>query len=142
MREVVILGAARTIGGQFGGSLQDLSAPELGAAVVRESIKRSGISPEVVEETIFGNAWQAGAGPNVARLSSVMGGIPVDAPAVTVNVRCGSSIQGFDSGDPGHQGRRCGLRCWLAELKARVGSHMRCRGRAGATAWAMANSST
>ena len=93
MREVVILGAARTIGGQFGGSLKDLNASELGAAAVRESIKRSGITPEVIEQTIFGNAWQAGVGPNAARLSSVMGGVPVDAPAVTVNVRCGSSIQ-------------------------------------------------
>ena len=93
MREVVILGAARTIGGQFGGSFQNLTAPELGAAAVRESIKRSGITPDVIDQTIFGNAWQAGAGPNPARLSSVMGGVPVEAPAVTVNVRCGSSIQ-------------------------------------------------
>ncbi len=93
MREVVILGAARTIGGQFGGSFKNLTAPELGAAVVRESIKRSGITPEVIDQTVFGNAWQAGVGPNAARLSSVMGGVPVEAPAVTVNVRCGSSIQ-------------------------------------------------
>jgi acetyl-CoA C-acetyltransferase len=93
MREVVILGAARTIGGQFGGSFQNLTAPELGAAAVREAVKRSGITPDVIEQTIFGNAWQAGVGPNAARLSSVMGGVPVEAPAVTVNVRCGSSIQ-------------------------------------------------
>ena len=93
MREVVILGAARTIGGQFGGSFKNLTAPELGAAVVRESIKRSGITPEDIDQTVFGNAWQAGVGPNAARLSSVMGGVPVEAPAVTVNVRCGSSIQ-------------------------------------------------
>ncbi len=93
MREVVILGAARTIGGQFGGAFQNLTAPELGAAAVRESIKRSGITPEVIDQTVFGNAWQAGVGPNPARLSSVMGGVPVEAPAVTVNVRCGSSIQ-------------------------------------------------
>lgn len=93
MREVVILGAARTAGGQFGGSFQNLTAPELGAAVVRESIRRSGISADMVEQTIFGNAWQAGVGPNAARLSSVMGGVPVEAPAVSVNVRCGSSLQ-------------------------------------------------
>lgn len=93
MREVVILGAARTIGGQFGGSFQNVTAPELGAAVVREVIARSGIAPDVVEETIFGNAWQAGVGPNAARLCSVMGGVPEDVPAVSVNVRCGSSIQ-------------------------------------------------
>ncbi len=93
MREVVILGAARTVGGQFGGSFQGVSAPELGAAAVKEAIKRSGIAPETVEQTVFGSAWQAGVGPNPARLSSVMGGVPVDAPAVSVNVRCGSSIQ-------------------------------------------------
>jgi acetyl-CoA C-acetyltransferase len=65
----------------------------MGATVVKEVIKRSGISPDVVDQTVFGNAWQAGVGPNAARLSSVMGGVPVDAPAVSVNVRCGSSIQ-------------------------------------------------
>ncbi|HQN19478.1 MAG TPA: acetyl-CoA C-acyltransferase [Syntrophobacteraceae bacterium] len=93
MIEVVILGAARTIGGQFGGSFRDVAAPELGAAVVREAVKRSGIPPETVDQTIFGNAWQAGVGPNAARLCSVMGGVPEDVPAVSVNVRCGSSLQ-------------------------------------------------
>ncbi|RLB58614.1 MAG: thiolase family protein [Deltaproteobacteria bacterium] len=93
MREVVILGSVRTAGGKFGGSLKGLSAPQLGAVVVREAVKRSGISPEVVQQTVFGNAWQAGVGPNAARLSSVWGGIPVDSPAVSVNVRCGSSLQ-------------------------------------------------
>ncbi|SPF50878.1 Acetyl-CoA acetyltransferase [Syntrophobacter sp. SbD1] len=93
MREVVIVGAARTAGGQFGGSLKGVTAPEMGAAVIRETIKRCGIAPDVIEQTVFGNAWQAGVGPNAARLCSVMGGIPVEAPAVSVNVRCGSSIQ-------------------------------------------------
>jgi len=101
MKEVVILGSARTIGGQFGGSLQNLTAPELGAAVVREVVKRSGITPDVIDETIFGNAWQAGVGPNAARLCSVMGGVPVETPAVTVNVRCGSSIQALIFGAQG-----------------------------------------
>jgi len=67
--------------------------PDIGAAVVREVVKRSGISPDVVEETIFGNAWQAGVGPNPARITAVRGGVPADAPAVSVNVRCGSSLQ-------------------------------------------------
>ncbi len=93
MREVVILETARTAGGQFGGSFQGVTAPELGAAVVKEAVKRSGITPDVIDQTVFGNAWQAGVGPNAARLCSVMGGIPVEAPAVSVNVRCGSSIQ-------------------------------------------------
>jgi len=93
MREVVILGSNRTAGGKYGGSLKNVTAPELGAAVVKDVIERSGISPDVIEETVFGNAWQAGVGPNAARLSAVMGGVPVDSPAVSVNVRCGSSTQ-------------------------------------------------
>jgi acetyl-CoA C-acetyltransferase len=93
MKEVVILGSGRTAGGKYGGSLKNESAPRLGAAVIKEVVKRSGISPETIEQTILGNAWQAGIGPNPARLASVWGGIPVGAPAVSVNVRCGSSIQ-------------------------------------------------
>ncbi len=93
MKEVVILGTARTAGGRFGGSLAPMTAPEFGAVVVRETIKRSGISPSEIEQTIFGNAWQAGVGPNPARLTAVSGGVPTEAPAVSVNVRCGSSIQ-------------------------------------------------
>jgi acetyl-CoA C-acetyltransferase len=93
MRQVVILGAVRTAGGKFGGSLARLTAPEYGAAVIHEVIKRSGISPETIEQTIFANAWQAGVGPNPARIAAVNGGVPTDAPAVSINVRCGSSIQ-------------------------------------------------
>lgn len=93
MREVVILGATRTAGGKFGGSLKSMTAPEFGAVVVGETIKRSEISPDTIDQTIFGNAWQAGVGPNPARLTAVNGGVPVDAPAVSINVRCGSSIQ-------------------------------------------------
>ena len=77
MREVVIVGAARTAGGKFEGTLQNLTAPELGAVVIKEVIKRSGISPEVIEQTVLGNAWQAGIGPNPARIAAVKGGVPV-----------------------------------------------------------------
>jgi acetyl-CoA C-acetyltransferase len=93
MREVVILGAGRTAGGKFGGSLAALTAPEFGAVVVQETIKRSGIQPEDIDQTIFANAWQAGVGPNPARITAVKAGVPIDAPAVSINVRCGSSIQ-------------------------------------------------
>ena len=93
MKQVVILGAARTAGGKFGGSLAPLTAPKFGAQVVHEVIKRSGISQDMIEQTNFANAWQAGVGPNPARLTAVNGGVPVDAPAVSINVRCGSSIQ-------------------------------------------------
>jgi acetyl-CoA C-acetyltransferase len=93
MREVVIVSSARTAGGKFQGSLQKLTAPEIGAVAIREAVKRAGISPDVVDQTVFGSAWQAGVGPNPARLASVMGGVSVNAPAVSVNVRCGSSLQ-------------------------------------------------
>jgi acetyl-CoA C-acetyltransferase len=93
MREVVILGAARTAGGSFGGSLKSMSAPEIGAFAVREAIARTGIPPETVDQAVLGNAWQAGVGPNPARVTAVKGGVPVERPAVSVNVRCGSSIQ-------------------------------------------------
>jgi len=98
MREVVILGAGRTAGGKFGGSLKSMTAPEFGAVVVAETIKRAGISPDTIDQTVFGNAWQAGVGPNPARLTAVKGGVPLDAPAVSVNVRCGSSIQALIMG--------------------------------------------
>jgi acetyl-CoA C-acetyltransferase len=93
MKEVVILGAGRTAGGKFGGSLAPLTAPEFGAVVVQETIRRSGITPEDIDQTIFANAWQAGVGPNPARITAVKGGVPKEAPAVSINVRCGSSIQ-------------------------------------------------
>jgi acetyl-CoA C-acetyltransferase len=93
MREVVIVGSARTAGGKYSGTLQDVTAPQLGAVVIKEVIKRSGITPDVIDQTILGNAWQAGIGPNPARIASVWGGIPTDTPAVSINVRCGSSIQ-------------------------------------------------
>jgi acetyl-CoA C-acetyltransferase len=93
MKEIVILSSVRTAGGKFEGSLKGLAAPEFGAVVVREAIKRAGISPDTVQQTVFGSAWQAGVGPNPARLTAVKGGVPVEAPAVSVNVRCGSSLQ-------------------------------------------------
>jgi acetyl-CoA C-acetyltransferase len=93
MKEVVIIGSARTAGGKFEGSLKSMAAPEFGAVLVRELIKRSGVDPKVIDQTIFGSAWQAGVGPNPARITAVKGGVPVEAPAVSVNVRCGSSLQ-------------------------------------------------
>ncbi len=93
MREIVIVGSARTAGGKYGGTLQKLTAPEIGAVVIEDVIKRAGISPDVIDQSVIGNAWQAGIGPNPARIAAVKGGVPVDKPAVSVNVRCGSSIQ-------------------------------------------------
>jgi acetyl-CoA C-acetyltransferase len=93
MKEVVILSSVRTAGGAFGGSLKNLSAIDLGVLAAKEAIRRSGIAPEHFDETIIGNGWQAGVGPNSARLISVGAGLPVETPAFTINKRCGSSIK-------------------------------------------------
>lgn len=98
MRKVYIVSAVRTAGGSFGGSLKDKKAPELGALVIENALKRAGIAGDMIEEVIFGNAWQAGVGPNPARLASIKAGVPVTVPAVTVNVRCGSSLKALIMG--------------------------------------------
>ena len=98
MTNVVIASAVRTIGGSFGGSLSSLSASDLGAAIVAEVVKRAGISGENVDQLIFGSGWQAGIGPNIARICSVKGGLPVTVPAFTINIRCASSLQAVVEG--------------------------------------------
>ncbi len=98
MRNVVIVSAVRTAGGSFGGAFKNLTAVDLGAAVVGESVRRAGIAPEDVGQVIFGNGWQAGVGPNPARLCTVKGGLPVSCPAFTVNLRCASSLRAIELG--------------------------------------------
>ena len=93
MKKVFIVDGVRTAGGSFGGSLRDVKSPELGGIVISEVLRRSGVPGEILDEVIFGSAWQAGVGPNPARLSSVAGDIPSSVPAVSVNVRCGSSLK-------------------------------------------------
>lgn len=93
MRRVVIASAVRTAGGKFGGSLKNIAAPDLGAAVIKEAVKRANIAGEMIDQVIFGNAWQAGVGANPARIATIKGGLPVTVPAFTVNIRCGSSLR-------------------------------------------------
>ncbi|MTI53353.1 acetyl-CoA C-acetyltransferase [Geosporobacter ferrireducens] len=93
MREVVIVSAARTPIGTFGGSLKSISAVALGIAAAKEAIARAGIKPEMVEEVIFGNVLQAGQGQNVARQVSVGAGISEAASSFTVNKVCGSGLK-------------------------------------------------
>ena len=93
MRKVVIASAARTAGGKFGGSLKDVKAPELGASVISEAVKRANIDGENIDQVIFGNAWQAGVGANPGRIAAIKGGLPVTVPAFTINIRCGSSLR-------------------------------------------------
>ncbi len=93
MREVVIVGAARTPIGAFGGSLSNVSAVELGAVAVKAAMERAGIKPEMVNEVIMGNVLQAGLGQNVARQVSMAAGIPKEVPSFTINKVCGSGLR-------------------------------------------------
>ena len=93
LNEAVIISAARTPVGKFLGSLKGFSATELGAIVVRESVKRAGIKAEDVDEVIMGCVIQAGLGQNPARQAALNGGIPPAVAAVTVNKVCGSGLK-------------------------------------------------
>lgn len=92
-REAVIISAARTPTGKFLGALKDLTAPQLGAIVVRESVKRAGVNPEEVDEVIMGCVIQAGLGQNPARQAALKADIPFGVSAVTVNKVCGSGLK-------------------------------------------------
>lgn len=93
LNEAVIISAARTPVGKFQGSLKGFSAPELGAIVVRESVRRAGIKPEDVDEVIMGCVIQAGLGQNPARQAALRGGLSSGVAAVTVNKVCGSGLK-------------------------------------------------
>ena len=93
MREVVIVSAVRTAIGKFGGSLTPLSAPQMGAIVIKEALNRAGVKPELVDEVIMGNVLQAGLGQNPARQAAIFAGMPVEVPAFTVNKVCGSGLK-------------------------------------------------
>ncbi|MCR5538468.1 MAG: acetyl-CoA C-acetyltransferase [Lachnospiraceae bacterium] len=91
-KKVVIASAVRTPIGSFGGSLKDVSAAKLGSIAIKGAIEAAGIKPEDVEHVYMGCVIQAGLGQNVARQASLGAGIPVEVPAVTVNVVCGSGL--------------------------------------------------
>jgi acetyl-CoA C-acetyltransferase len=92
-REVVILGAARTPIGRYGGSFKDLHPAELGAVASRAALERAGIPADEIDEVIFGHGRQAGSGPNPARQVAHRSGVPVTAPAQTINKACASGMQ-------------------------------------------------
>ncbi|MDP1418147.1 acetyl-CoA C-acetyltransferase [Peribacillus simplex] len=93
MREVVIVGAARTPVGAFGGSLANLSAVELGVVAAKEAIKRANISADMIDEVLVGNILSAGLGQNVARQVAIHAGIPETTPAMAINKLCGSGLR-------------------------------------------------
>ena len=96
--DVVILGAARTPIGKYGGSFRDLHPAELGAVASRAALQRAGVEPSEVQEVLFGHARQAGSGPNPARQVGHRTGVPTTAPAQTINKACASGLQAIASG--------------------------------------------
>ena len=98
VREVVVLSAARTPIGKFGGVFASLSAADLGTAAAAGALARAGVAPGEVTETIFGHARQAGGGPNSARQVAHRAGVPDTVPAFTVNKACASSLKAITLG--------------------------------------------
>ena len=93
MQAVYILSAVRTPIGKFGGALAPCAAADIGVVAAKAAMERAGVRPEQIEETIFGNARQAGGGPNPARQISVRSGVPQEVPAFTVNKACASGMK-------------------------------------------------
>ncbi len=92
MKDVYIVQSCRTAIGSFGGSLKQVKATELGAAVIQGVLHRGGVKPEMVDQIIMGNVLQAGQGQNPARQAAIKAGIPVSVPAMTINKVCGSGL--------------------------------------------------
>jgi len=90
---VAIVSAVRTAIGSFGGALKDFDASHLGSVVIKEALHRCGIEGKLVDEVIMGNVYQAGIGPNPARIAAVKAGIPYEVPSMTVNKVCGSGLK-------------------------------------------------
>ena len=91
-KKIVLAGACRTAIGTMGGSLSTTPAAELGAIVIKEALKRAGVAPDAVDQVYMGCVIQAGLGQNVARQASIKAGLPIEVPAVTMNVVCGSGL--------------------------------------------------
>src|SRR6186997_2576060 len=89
----VIVGAARTPIGRYLGALSSLSAPQLGGIAIREAVRRSGVSPDHLQEVIMGNVLQGGVGQAPARQAMLTAGIPASVSAVTINKVCGSGLK-------------------------------------------------
>ena len=101
MRESVIVSAVRTPTGKFLGALKGFPAPELGAMVVREAVRRANIDPDIVDECIMGNVVSAGEGQNPARQAALKGGLPDHVAALTINKVCGSGLKAVMLADQG-----------------------------------------
>jgi acetyl-CoA C-acetyltransferase len=98
LQAVYILSAVRTPIGKFGGSLASMTAAEIGVVAAKAALERARVRPQLIEETIFGNARQAGGGPNPARQISIRSGLPQEVPAYTVNQACASGLKAIALG--------------------------------------------
>ena len=96
MKEVVIVSAARTPIGSFGGALKGIPTRKLGAIAIKGAVERAGIKPEMVEEVIMGAVLQGGLGQNVARQMTLDAGLPIEVPAMTINKVCGSGLRAVE----------------------------------------------
>ncbi len=92
-KEIVLVGACRTAIGKMGGALSNIPAEQLGAIVMKEAIERAGIKPTDIDEVLFGNVLTAGMGQSPARQAAIHAGIPIEAPALTLNNVCGSGLK-------------------------------------------------
>ena len=92
-KKVVLAGACRTAIGKMGGALSNTPAADLGAIVIKEALKRAGVKPEMVDEVKMGCVIQAAQGQNVARQAAIKAGLPIEVPAITINVVCGSGLK-------------------------------------------------
>src|SRR5205085_5688058 len=99
MEEIVIVGAARTPIGKFGGSLAKTPASDLGALVIRKVLERAGVAPEQVSEVILGQVLAAGVGQNPARQAAIRAGLPDRIPAMTINKACGTGLKAAIRGE-------------------------------------------
>jgi acetyl-CoA C-acetyltransferase len=93
MKEIVIISAVRTPVGKFQGALKSMTAPQIGALVVRAAVERAGLAPDQIDEVILGNVVGAGLGQNPARQAALRGGLPPDVAAMTINKVCGSGLK-------------------------------------------------
>ena len=93
LSDIVVIGAVRTPMGHFGGTIKDIASFDLGAAAIREALRRAGIEGKDISEVIYGSCRQAGNGPNPSRTASVRSGIPVQIPANTINMACPSGMK-------------------------------------------------
>ena len=96
MQEAVIVSGARTAVGRFGGAFKDVSAPDLGSQAIKAALERAGITPDMVDEVVIGNAVQAAEAGYAARLASLKSGIPQEVPTIAVNRQCSSGLEAIN----------------------------------------------